>query len=312
MEWFYHTKENNITSEDLYHLVEQRIPAHQHLHYIKGDDFTHDEKYLTRLAKTVSAMANSGGGIIIIGIKPYRHKAKEFSSINEKPDTTLIHHILIANINPFPEGMFIKPIEINSGLFCLVISIPKGKQAYMFSDYRYYGFENHKANKLDADAVSALHHRTTSKHLEIYSIYNTQGIPEMKDGKFSIVRFYPKVLIRNAGDAMEKDYKIEIVMPAPLYEENSNLTNHFSHYEGKDVVFSFPGKEPLFGSEIHMMLDFIIKVTHKNIESFENNKLQFRLYYSEGVHRQSFPLRELFTYKGNLLKSADFTLPELK
>lgn len=312
MEWFYHTKGNAITAGDLQHLVAHRIPAHQHLYYIKGDDFSHDEKYLIRLARTVSAMANSGGGIIIIGIKPSQHKARNFALIQQEPDITIIKHILIANINPFPDGVKINAIEIKPDAFCLTITIPPGKEAYMFSDYRYYGFENHKANKLGADAVGALHHKTTRKHLEIYSIYNTQGVPEMKDGKFSIVRFYPKVLIRNAGDAMEKDYKMEIVMPAPLYEENSTLTSHFSHYEGKDVVFAFPGRTPVFGSEINMMLDFMFRVTPDSIHSFYKGALQLRLYCSNGVHRQSFPLCELFTYRGNTLKQADFNLSDLE
>ncbi|MGM0650491.1 MAG: AlbA family DNA-binding domain-containing protein [Bacteroidota bacterium] len=308
MEWFYHTKGNDITAGDIEKLVQHQMPAHQHLHFLDGRSFSHKEKYLTRLAKTVSAMANSGGGILITGVKTYRHKARDFTLINnEKPDTDLIHHHLIANISPFPHDISITYIEVYTGQYCLVIKIPAGKKPLMFSDYRYYGFHNHKVNKLDVDAVSALHNKTTQKHLEIYSIYNTQGIPEMKDGKFSVVRFYPKVLIHNAGDSIEKDYKMEIIMPAPLYEENSNLTNHFSHYEGKYVVFGFTGKNPVFGSEIHLMLDFTLKVTQENIDSFEKDMLHFKLYYSDGVHRQSFPLHELFTYRGKMLKTADFT-----
>ncbi len=312
MEWFYHTKAKNINSEGLQHLVTHQIPAHQHLHYIKGDAFSQDEKYLTRLAKLVSAMANSGGGVIIIGIKASRHRAKNFVAIRQKPDIALIQHQLIANINPFPDGININAVEIDPEAFCLAIFIPAGKEACMFSDYRYYGFENQKAKKLGAGAVSALHHKTTNKQLEIYSIYNTQGVPELKNGKFSIVRFYPKVLIRNAGDALEKDYKLEIVIPAPLYEENSTLTSHFSHYEGKNVVFSFAGRQPVFGSEINMMLDFSFRVTPDSVESFNKSNLQLRLYHSLGVHRQSFPLQDMFTYQGKMLNPADFNLPELE
>ncbi len=312
MEWFYHTKENGITLSDLEHLVINRIPAHQHLYFMDGDKFSQDEKHLTRLAKTVSAMANSGGGIIVIGIKTSRHRAKDFLPINFEPDVALMHHLLIANINPFPHGINIKTIEVKPESFCVVISIPTGKRVYMYSDYRYYGFENHKVNKLDSEAVSALHHKTTNKQLEIYSIYNTQGVPEMKNGKFSIVRFYPKVLIRNVGDAIEKDYKMEIIMPARLYEENSSLTNHFSHHEGKDVVFSFAGRQPVFGSEINMMLDFTFRVTSDSVECFNNGNLHLRLYHSLGVHRQSFPLQDMFTYQGKMLNPADFNLPELE
>ncbi|MGM0626483.1 MAG: RNA-binding domain-containing protein, partial [Bacteroidota bacterium] len=306
MEWFFHTKGGKITSGDLQKLVSGQIPSHQHLHYIDGSSFSQTDAYIGRLAKLVAAMANSGGGIIILGIKPSRNKAKAFTALREPADTGIIHHHLIANISPFPEGMLVENIAIESKGFCLVIRIPAGNGPFMFSDYRYYAFRNHKAIKLEADDVSALYNKPAQKHLEIYSIYNTQGVPELKDGKFTIVRFYPKVLIRNTGEAMEKDYKMEISLPAGLYEENTMLRNHFSHHEGKYVVFSFAGKSPVFSTEIHKMLDFSIRVSSDSIEIFENEELHFRLYYSAGVHRQSYPLKELFTYQGKMLSQGDF------
>jgi hypothetical protein len=307
MDWFYHTTGGEISPEDIIRLVENRIPAHQHLHYLDGAKFAPSDAYIGRLAKLTSAMANSGGGIIIVGIKPSRHKAKAFSLLPEPADTGLIHHHLIANLSPFPDGMLVENVMIEDQGYCLVIRIPSGHGPFMFSDYRYYAFRNHNAVKLDADDVSALYNKPAQKHLEIYSIYNTQGVPELKDGKFTIVRFYPKVLIRNTGEAMEKDYKMEISLPAGLYEENTMLRNHFSHHEGKYVVFSFAGKSPVFSTEIHKMLDFSIRVSSDSIESFENEELHFRLYYSAGVHRQSYPLKELFTYQGKMLSQGDFT-----
>lgn len=137
----------------------------------------------------------------------------------------------------------------------------------MFSDNKYYGFNN-KVEKLNESDVRALYHQSNQKQLEIYSIYNTQGIPEMSNGKFSSMLFFPRVLIRNAGQALENNYKLEIFLSAPLYEENNMLTNNFSRHEGKYVVFSIPGKTPVFGNEIFKMLEFKFRFTLKNIEVF--------------------------------------------
>jgi hypothetical protein len=306
MEWFYHTKGTDIDLGNLQNIVDNNIPMHQHLQFITGDKFSASESDLNRLSKLVSAMANSGGGIIIIGIDHSRNKAKSFNTIPEQiANTEQIHHYLIANNQPFIEGLNLYPILISDNNYCVCIQIPAGIGPFMFSDNKYYGFNN-KIEKLNESSVRALYHRTTDKQLEIFSIYDTQGLPELSNGKFTIMRFYPKVLIRNSGFAMEDKYKMEILLPATLYEKDTNLVNHFSHHEGKNVVFSFPGKTIVFSKEVHKMLEFKFIITPENIETFEKSDLQIRLYYSSGTQNQTYPLKDLFTYQGKMITKQDF------
>jgi len=130
----------------------------------------------------------------------------------------------------------------------------------------------------------------------------------MREGKYTSVRFYPNILIRNAGEKIEKDYKLEIKIPADLYEENSFLTNHFSHHEGRYSVFSFKGRDLIFGGETKKMLEFTIKINSDNLNSFLDDNLDLKLYYSGGVHEQRFRFSELFTYQGYVLKKRDFVI----
>ena len=306
MDWFYHTKSRRPEAEDIYALTGEKIPSHTHLQYLDGSLFSMSDNYLLKISRLVNAMSNHGGGMLIIGIKPLRKKAEKLTPVpgeNISPDK--IHQHILANNQPFMEGLELIPVEMTGGIV-LCIRIPAGQGPFMFSDNRYYSFLNEKTEKLDEAGVRSLYNQANHKQLEIYSIYNTQGIPEMSQGKYASVLFYPRILIRNAGQAVEDQYKMEIYLPAALYEENTMLTNHFSRHEGQYVVFSFPGKTPVFGNEIFKILEFKFRVKPETIDVFERGNLQVRLYYSEGMHEQSFPLKDIFMYRNQVLKSKDF------
>lgn len=309
MKSIYHKAANEISGDELVYLVENNIPHNQYLHFMDGSKISADDKNLKMLAKYTLALSNSGGGLIIVGIKAKRKKACCFTGFNQElKDINIIYHHIISNSNPFPKSLQVNKLMADDDNECLLISISKSEIPLMFSDFRYYGIKENKAVKLDSLEVSALFNRPLSNKLEIYSIYNTQGIPEMKNGKYTSVRFYPNILIRNAGERIEKDYKLEIKIPADLYEENSFLTNHFSHHEGRYSVFSFKGRDLVFGGETKKMLEFSVIINSDNLNSFLKEDLNLKLYYSGGVHEQNFAFSELFTYRGNVLKKGDFVL----
>jgi len=306
MDWFYHTKARQPKAEDIFALIEGKTPSHIHLQYIDGSKISMSDGFLLKLSKQISAMANHGGGMLILGIKPLRKKAGKLTPVSPKtlnPDQ--IHQHVLANNQPFLSDLDFISIEFSEG-FILCIRIPAGAGPFMFSDNRYYSFRNEKVEKLDEAGVRSLYNQANRKQLEIYSIYNTQGIPELQQGKYVSMLFYPRILIRNTGQAVESQYKMEVSIPAPLYEENSMLTNQFSRHEGKYVVFSFPGKTPIFGNEIFKILEFKFRVKPDTVDVFEQGDLQIKLYYSEGMHEQRFPLKEIFTYRNQILKAKDF------
>ncbi|MEA1873871.1 MAG: ATP-binding protein [Bacteroidota bacterium] len=306
MDWFYHTKSRQPNADDLQALVEGKTPSHRYLQYIDGAKVNMTDVFLLKLSKQINAMANHGGGMLILGIKPLRKKAGKLVPVPHKNlNTDQVHQFILANNQPFLSDLDIIPIEFTEGQI-VCIRIPAGAGPFMFSDNRYYSFRNEKVEKLDESGVRNLYNQANRKQLEIYSIYNTQGIPELQQGKYVSMLFYPRVLIRNAGQAAESQYKMEVSIPAPLYEENSMLTNQFSRHEGKYAVFSFPGKTPVFGNEIFKMLELKFRVKPETIDVFEQGELQIKLYYSEGMHEQRFPLKEIFMYRNQMLQAKDF------
>lgn len=306
MDWFYHTKARQPKAEDVLALVEGKTPSHVHLQFIDGNTVNMSDAFLIRLSKQVNAMANHGGGMLILGIKAMRKKASKLTPLSSATiSIDQIHQNILANNQPFLSDLDIIPIDFPEG-HIVCIRIPAGTGPFMFSDNRFYSFRNEKVEKLDEAGVRNLYNQANRKQLEVYSIYNTQGIPELEQGKFSSMLFFPRILIRNAGQAVEDQYKMEVYLPAALYEENTMLTNQFSRHEGKHAVFSFPGKTPIFGNEIFKMLEFKFRVTPLNIDVFESSDLQIKLYYSEGTHEQSFPLKEIFMYRNQILRTKDF------
>lgn len=306
MDWFYHTTSRKLEAKDIYALTEGNIPSHKHLQYMAGKDFSMSENALLKLAKTVNAMANGGGGMLIIGVASVRKKAKNLSPLNKETFAIdQIHQYILANNQPFLDNLELLPVELSEG-WVLCVRIPAGNVPFMFSDYRYYGLKNDKIEKLEEADVRALYHQARHKQLEIYSIYNTQGIPEMKDGKFVSLLFYPRILIRNLGQAAENYYKMEVYLPSSLYEENNALSDYFSRYESEFAVFSVAGKSPIFGNEILKLLEFKFRLTAENITAFEKYPLKIRLYYSDGMHEQNLVMKDIFMYRNKMLSAGDF------
>jgi hypothetical protein len=306
MDWFYHTQSRNPNQDDIFALINGKIPSHAYLQFWEGNLVSMSDSFLLKLSRQVNAMANHGGGVLILGIKSLRKKAAKLCPIlDDNIQTDILHQHILSNNQPFIENLELIPIKLTRGTV-LFIRIPSGKAPFMFSDNRYYSFRNQKIEKLEEAGVRSLYQQTKQKQLEIYSIYNTQGIPELENGKYTSMLFFPRILIRNTGNVMESNYKMEVFLPAVLYEDSSHMSGYITRHEGKHVVITYPGKSPLFGQEIHKMLEFKFRVTPLNIEMFEESELRIKLYYSEGVHEQSFSLREIFMYRNQMLKINDF------
>lgn len=293
-------------------IVSSRTRMHISLLFYKGSDLDSSPTKTTKIAKIISACANSGGGNIIFGIKPKRERAEEFSPIIgfDKSKEWLYHEIQ-SHIDKPIKGLDIQILdypEIDNA--CLIhITIPaNNNQPHMFSDNKYYMLKKSRPYVLDESEVRMLYGKLSHCELEFLGIYNTNGLPAILGGKYTSMSFYPKLLIRNAGNIVEKDYKIEISFPAKLYEETFQpLRALFIRHEGSHVVFGQKGLSPIFQEEISTMIEAKISVNTENIESFLNEYLIIKLYFSNGIKTHKIKLSETLTYNGKKLKKTDFT-----
>lgn len=293
-------------------LVNDKVRMHSSLLFFKAADFNLSNSGMTKIAKTICALANSGGGDIIYGISVKRSRADSLDPIKSfhRSEEWLFHEIQAQIDRPIKDlQLDLLTVDQTSESKIIHILVPANNdQPHMFSDSRFYKWHKNKTAVLDEAEVRMLYGKLSACELEFLGIYNTNGLPLLSAGKYSAMSFYPKLLIRNAGNMVEKDYKIEISFPAKLYEESFQpLQSLFIRHDGSYVVFGNKGNHPLFQQEIATMIEGKIAVTLENIDVFLNEYLNVSLYFSNGIKKHSLKLSDTLTYNGKILKKEDFT-----
>ncbi len=306
------TYPDKISSEYYRDLVDNKNRTHDSLIMLKGSELDFSPRSLTKLAKIISALANSGGGDLIYGISCKYNRAEKIEPVNNfDKNTEWFYNEIQSHIDKPVKDLRIHITKINeTNSECIIHFIipPNNDQPHMFFDNKYYRIQKNKAVVLDESEVRMLYGKLSHCELEFLGIYNTNGLPVLTGGKYSSMSFYPKVLIRNSGNIVEKDYKIEISFPASLYEESFQpLQALFIRHEGSYVVFGQKGNYPIFQEEISTMIEAKMSVNSDNIETFIKEYLNVKLYFSNGIKKHSIKLSETLTYNGKKLTKEDFT-----
>jgi hypothetical protein len=302
-----------ISTQYYHNLVNDKVRMHSSLLLFKGSDFNMGSAGMAKMAKTICALANSGGGDIIYGISVKRGRADSFEPVLSfnRSDDWLLNEIQ-SQIDKPVKDFKVDTLDFNEQDNSKIIhlSIPSNNdQPHMFSDSRFYKWQKNRVVLLDEAEVRMLYGKLSSCELEFLGIYNTNGLPVLSAGKYSSMTFYPKLLIRNAGNIVEKDYKVEISFPAKLHEESFQpLQALFIRHDGANVVFGSRGNHPLFQQEIATMIEAKITVTKENVDVFMSEYLNVTLYFSNGIKKHSLKLSDTLTYNGKMLHKEDFTV----
>lgn len=123
---------------DLQSLISDRVEESTQLDYKSGIDKT-KEKWKSEIAKDVSAMANSNGGVIIYGIKEYDEEDKRHLPEKIVPlDAIMISRetlmqVITNNISPKIDGVEIQTIPVSQekpNEVVYVITIPQGSTVH--------------------------------------------------------------------------------------------------------------------------------------------------------------------------------------
>jgi hypothetical protein len=301
-----------ISAQYYHNLVNDKVRMHSSLLLFKGSDFNISNAGMAKMAKITCALANSGGGDIIYGISVKRGRADSFDPVISftRSDDWLINEIQSQIDRPLKDfKVDTLTIDENNNSKIIHLSIPANNdQPHMFSDSRFYKWQKSKVALLDEAEVRMLYGKLSACELESLGIYNTNGLPVLSAGKYSSMSFYPKLLIRNAGNIVEKDYKVEVSFPAKLYEESFQpLQSLFIRHDGANVVFGSKGNHPLFQQEIATMIEAKITITQDNVDVFMSEYLYVTLYFSNGIKKHSLKLCDTLTYNGRMLSKNDFT-----
>jgi hypothetical protein len=94
----------------------------------KGDTYGTNDQARRELCKDVSAMANSGGGDIVVGMAEQDHVATSItglSSANAQAEIQRLQNIISMAIEPPIIGVRFRVIELNGGKQAIVIRVPR-------------------------------------------------------------------------------------------------------------------------------------------------------------------------------------------
>jgi hypothetical protein len=220
------------------------------------------------IAKDVSSMANSAGGIIIYGICEYQEKSKRH--LPEKIDPInrtqiskeWIEQVITQNIHPYIEELRIFPISINdeNTLVCYVIDIPQSITAHQVTaikDYRYYKRHNFESIPMEDYEIRLVMNRLVTPDVSVNFSYKIINRSQARHD------YELTIYIDNPGPMIINKYKLEIIFPivfipeAPVshYPEHISRTkddngNQIIAYHSTDVLF--PNEEIDIGKEISL------------------------------------------------------------
>ncbi|MGQ9846743.1 MAG: AlbA family DNA-binding domain-containing protein [Bacteroidales bacterium] len=257
-----------------------------------------NERKEIQLLQFIDAVANQGGGTLVLGIKTFRQRAKEIMGIPLNENGVFWLKTLIrTKISPVIENITIYTLSVNNKNI-LVISIESTDVPYMLLNDGFYGWNDLKPRKLHEYEIRQLYQNSHKPQLEYVGVINTQGVALLENGIPHTIQFYPKFLIRNAGTAPEKDYKVELWLPSSLTDANfSPLQQYFHRLDGIYSVFSIPGKTTLFQDEVYTIAEAKLVLHHENIDDFLDNDFLIYLFYSKGKKTYRFKLSETFNYQ---------------
>ena len=299
-------------------MIASRMRCNDHLDFFTPDNLIpgNDKKEFW-LSKCISAQANSGGGTLFFGIKPYRGRALEIIPVdfNIIP-LNWLENILRFEIFPSINKLDIYSISINDndqeGI--IVINVPDSLlRPHMASDYRYYQKTGRNEELMAEHRVRELYNKAALPQMEFLGILNTNGVSTLENGKLSTVTFYPKFLIRNSGNGIEKNLKFELWIPTVFHDPNfSSLQNHFSRLEGSYTVFTFPNRTAIFQDEICTIAEAKLVVDSDYFAEFKEGKMLLRIYHSSGMKELDFMLIETFTIENKVLEENHFSTKTLK
>lgn len=114
------------TEEDLLGLIHNKIPEDTNMDYKSPKDLENPNKNKD-IAKDVSAMANSNGGIIIYGIEEdERGFPKEINWVEDRKLKDKLYQVIHSQIVPEIKDLTIKEIPSNEGAhkFAILINVP--------------------------------------------------------------------------------------------------------------------------------------------------------------------------------------------
>lgn len=155
--------------------IDESVEESLTLDYKSGEALLKRNGRAREIAKDVSAMANSAGGLIIYGICEHeafelRHRPAAFSPVDRREcSKETLEQIISSNIQPRISGIIISPVPLSSAPthVAYVVSIPQGDTVHQVSStHRYYKRFNFESVPMEDYEIRDVLNRTARPEVE--------------------------------------------------------------------------------------------------------------------------------------------------
>jgi hypothetical protein len=142
------------TEADLVELIGQTEPIRREFKSGRMFDNEPENKWIAKISAEVSALANTEGGELFLGIDEDRKsKPRVATSINGAPVTLAperLQQLIEGNVSPYLPGIRVHRVLLSSqpNRAVFIVQIPSGSTAYQANDGRYYGRSEFEAKYL--------------------------------------------------------------------------------------------------------------------------------------------------------------------
>lgn len=259
--------------------IDDGIEESRILEYKSADALDGTPNKKKEIAKDVSAMANSAGGIIIYGVQ--EHQEKDKRHLPEKIDPIdrtqfskeRLEQIITDNIQPRIEGVTIHPVSIDTepNRVIYVIEVPQSTTAHQITaekDYRYYRRLDFSAVPMADYEIRDVMKRATAPDVQVkfrVIIYSSEqgwqthlrlGVV-IKNQGIKVINHYNKLKLRitNVGFAIGDDeiyVEPSYTMPE-IISGGKNVTYTYLASDSRanefDILITYHSTEVLFPDE---------------------------------------------------------------
>jgi hypothetical protein len=210
--------ENEWDQEAIQRYIDNETEEGMTLDYKAADALAKSRGKKKEIAKDVSAMANTAGGIIVYGIKEYQEKEKKHlpQAIDPIDRTQFskewLDQVITHNIYPRIEGLTIHPVSINTAQnhVVYVVEIPQSTTAHQVTadeDYRYYERANFETVRMPDYRIRDVMNRTTTP--DVRAEFSAKTISSSSEHFLNKL----EVIISNQGPNVVNHFKLEFTFP---------------------------------------------------------------------------------------------------
>jgi len=293
------------TLKDIEELIKNEIPESTYLEYKGAEALSKSEGKKKEISKDVCAFANADGGILIYGVGEHDNLPRAIEFI----DTLIfssewLDQIIHSNIQRKIQGLKIISIlnSKNQNECIFVLKIPRSIDApHLAKTGKFHIRRNFHVQEMEEYEIREAYKRTASVELNDLRLIPTKFGEFIWDNNTHHYMIF-KIMVNNIGGAIEEDFKLKIYSELPFVEierevKGKDYTEAFNCSIGENMgmhEYEILGKTKIFQDEQCTILDkWRLRFHKKNVEDFFHLKIHLVLYYSQGVLKNSYQIKDL-------------------